>query len=981
MRIGRISAAVVTSVVGMVLVSLPTAASAVQAAQSHVVSVTPASYTPDVNNGLVDALGQSGSTVFVGGSFTSVSPHGSSVTQARAHLFGFTAGTGAIVSGFNPTVSGNVNSIIPGPTAGTVLIGGAFSKVDGVNTHVALLNTSTGAIVAGWKAPAINGEVNDIVLSNGRLYVGGYFTTVGGQSRVGLAVLSPTTGALLSYAVPSFTGHHNWGRNCDPTTQTCSKAGTGIKAMDINPAGTRLAAVGNFVNVSGATTIRDQVAVLNLSSTAATVDTGWATAAYTAKCIASAYDVDVRDVQFSPDGSYFVIAATGGGALQKNTDGTQTSCDTAARYETNGSGSDVRPTWIDYTGNDTFLSLAVSGTAIYVGGHERWVNNSQGSDAPKEGSVPRPGMVALDPVNGMPLAWNPGRNPRGAGAYAMLATSDGLYVGSDTDWIGNFKFQHKKLAFFPLAGGKTLANNTTDQLPGKVYLLGSPITSPASARTVSFDGSSAGTATSVGGVDWSTARGAFETNGQVYYGSTDGHFYQRSFDGTTFGPAVAIDPYDDPVWDNVQTGSGQTYQGLKSAFYGEMSSITSMFYSGGRVYYTRSGQSGLFSRWFETDDGVMGADEFTTSGGPSFLGVTGSFLSGSTLYYATSAGVLMKVGFANGHFSGSPSVANNSMNWSSHGDFVLGQGTPPPPPPNPPTAAFTSDCTADPNCTVDASGSTDTGGTITSYSWNWGDGSADSQDTTGTDSHTYTSNATFHVTLTVADSNSQTDSVTHDVTVANGGPPPPPPGGITFVGASAADGSATSETVKVPTAAHAGDQLLMFASYAVATTVTASAPAGWAAIGTPTSHNNLMTAVFGKSAQASDAGSSVKVTFSTSVKGSVTLADYTGATAVGQFASAVDTSTTSHKSPTVTGLPSGSLAVTFWADKSTTTTMWTPPAGVTQQSAIYGAGGGAVSGLLADSGSSAVGTSYGGLTATTNVTSGSGASWTVDLTN
>jgi hypothetical protein len=61
--------------------------------------------------------------------------------------------------------------------------------------------------------------------------------------------------------------------------------------------------------------------------------------------------------------------------------------------------------------------------------------------------------------------------------------------------------------------------------------------------------------------------------------------------------------------------------------------------------------------------------------------------------------------------------------------------------------------------------------------------------------------------------------------------------------------------------------------------------------------------------------------------------------------------------------------------------MWTPPAGVTKQSAIYGSGGGAVSGLLADSGSSAVGTSYGGLTATTNVKSGSGASWTVDLTN
>jgi hypothetical protein len=100
---------------------------------------------------------------------------------------------------------------------------------------------------------------------------------------------------------------------------------------------------------------------------------------------------------------------------------------------------------------------------------------------------------------------------------------------------------------------------------------------------------------------------------------------------------------------------------------------------------------------------------------------------------------------------------------------------------------------------------------------------------------------------------------------------------------------------------------------------------------------------------------------------------------VGPAASATDNNTTSHKSPTVTGLPTGALAVTFWADKSTTTTSWTPPAGVTQRSVVYGAGGGAVSGLVADSGS-AVSGSYGGLTATTNVSSGSGAAWTVGLT-
>ena len=87
--------------------------------------------------------------------------------------------------------------------------------------------------------------------------------------------------------------------------------------------------------------------------------------------------------------------------------------------------------------------------------------------------MPRPGIAALDPVNGLPLAWNPGRNPRGAGAYALLATPTGLWVGSDTDFIGNYKYKHQKIAFFPLAGGYTAPPPTRRaRFPGNVYEAG-----------------------------------------------------------------------------------------------------------------------------------------------------------------------------------------------------------------------------------------------------------------------------------------------------------------------------------------------------------------------------------------------------------------------------------------------------------------------------------------------------------------------------
>ena len=43
------------------------------------------------------------------------------------------------------------------------------------------------------------------------------------------------------------------------------------------------------------------------------------------------------------------------------------------------------------------------------------------------------------------------------------------------------------------------------------------------------------------------------------------------------GPMVPpTNPYDDPAWATVQTGSGQTYDGVPSSFYGEIPSLTAI---------------------------------------------------------------------------------------------------------------------------------------------------------------------------------------------------------------------------------------------------------------------------------------------------------------------------------------------------------------------------------------------------------------------
>ncbi|WP_353648548.1 PKD domain-containing protein [Nakamurella sp. A5-74] len=81
-----------------------------------------------------------------------------------------------------------------------------------------------------------------------------------------------------------------------------------------------------------------------------------------------------------------------------------------------------------------------------------------------------------------------------------------------------------------------------------------------------------------------------------------------------------------------------------------------------------------------------------------------------------------------------------------------------------PVAAFTSSA-AGLVASVDGSTSTDSDGTIASYTWKWGDGSADTTGAAATATHTYPATGGHTVTLIATDDKGATDTVTGTVSV------------------------------------------------------------------------------------------------------------------------------------------------------------------------------------------------------------------------
>ena len=164
---------------------------------------------------------------------------------------------------------------------------------------------------------------------------------------------------------------------------------------------------------------------------------------------------------------------------------------------------------------------------------------------------------------------------------------------------------------------------------------------------------------------------------------------------------------------------------------------------------------------------------------------------------------------------------------------------------------------------------------------------------------------------------------------------------VSYVGAASANGNKTRHTVTVPAGVQAGDALLLFFVGNTSTSAI-TGPTGWTLLQSSDA-NGAVGRLWGRIATAGDAGSVVAVNAATILKADLTVAAYRG-TAAGPFADsgvAADTaSRTTHTTPTINASQAGGWLLSYWADKSGTSTAWTLPAGVTRRSASTGTGTG-----------------------------------------
>lgn len=361
--------ALLTSVAATTLVS------AAGAAPALAISASPEKVP--LFNGSVYAIAYRGSTVYVGGSFTSVAWGGR--TYSRARLAAFDARSGTLLS-WSPGANSTVMALAV--SGSSVYAGGAFTRVSGVaRDNLARIDAGSGSV--GSFSHRVSGAPYALAVGNGRLYAGGSFSAIDGSSRHNAAAFSLSSGALDG----------GWRPSADDS----------VHALGVTSS--RVYLGGAFHQVNG---VSRTLRIAAVSPAGGAVDRGFLP---TAPAQVNGLTTDSAGVYVATGGQGGrVIAYSGGGAMR----------------------------WQRVFDGDAVAVASLGGT-IYVGGHfDRactTVNNGAHGTC-TDGSVPRVKLAAVT-GGGALTGWAPQANGViGVRALVVDRSRGALGAGGDFTTIG-----------------------------------------------------------------------------------------------------------------------------------------------------------------------------------------------------------------------------------------------------------------------------------------------------------------------------------------------------------------------------------------------------------------------------------------------------------------------------------------------------------------------------------------------------------------
>jgi hypothetical protein len=341
-----------------------------------------------VTDGPVYAIVVDGSTIYIGGLFTYVASVSCCASATRNNIAALDAATGAVTP-WNPDADGQVSALVV--SGGTVYVGGLFTSIGGEpRSRIAALDAASGAATTwnpnvtggGYQGGHFMSGVYSLAVNGGTVYAGGSFTGIGGAPRSHIAALDAATGAATAW---------------NPGV-CCAAAGYDPYVTSVAASGGTVYAAGLFSSIGGQG--RNALAAIDATTGAATA---WNPNPNVSPVLALAVSGGTVYV-----GGYF---GSIGGQPRHGIAAFDAATGAATAWNPNASGSDPR-----------VYALAVSGSTVYAGG---WFTSI--------GGRPRNRIAALDAATGAATDWNPDAN---LGVYALAVGGGKVYAGGRFTRIG-----------------------------------------------------------------------------------------------------------------------------------------------------------------------------------------------------------------------------------------------------------------------------------------------------------------------------------------------------------------------------------------------------------------------------------------------------------------------------------------------------------------------------------------------------------------